>query len=78
MVALFIITGVVAGALVGYLIGDRRGRGESARVRTELAVANQRQSDAAGQLSSEKELNQNLREQLSQSEVGRAGVGGAG
>jgi DNA recombination protein RmuC len=74
MIALFIVAGVVAGALIGYLIGDRRGRGESSQIRTDLALANQRQSDGANQLAAEKQAAQDLRNQLTQAQIGQASL----
>jgi DNA recombination protein RmuC len=74
MIALLVIAGLAAGALVGYLIGERRGRGESSQIRTDLALANQRHADVAGQLSIEKQAGENLRQQLSQAQVGQASL----
>jgi len=74
MLGLVAIAGLIVGALIGFLLGDRRGRAGHSQLRTDLAVAAQRHADAAGQLNSEKQIAQSLREQLGQSQAGQAAL----
>lgn len=62
------------GALIGYLLGERRGRVGSAQLHTELAVAEQRAGDLSAQMQGEQGRVQALRDQLAESEKRSAGL----
>lgn len=68
LVALAIVA-VILGILGGFLFAERRGRRLAANLQTTAALAEQRNSDLAGQLSSEKNLSLNLRDQLTQAQT---------
>ena len=63
-----------AGALVGYLLGERRGRAGGAELKTALAVADQQVGDLSAQMQAEQVRVQALREQLGESEKQSAGL----
>jgi len=65
MTAAIAIVAFVFGAIAGYLLAERRWRGAAANLQTAAALAEQRQTDLAQQLSAEKTQTQALREQLS-------------
>lgn len=69
MLITLIILALLVGLACGYLFGQRRGLAQIGNLQTTTALAEQRQSDLAQQLSSEKNQTDSLRQQLTQSQT---------
>lgn len=63
-----LIIGVAGGACVGWLLAHRKAQALIANLQTSAALANQRQTDFAQQLTDERTQTQSLRDALSESE----------
>lgn len=59
---------LAAGAIIGYLLAERRGRSAGAEARTALAVAEQRVGDLSAQLQNGDQMTESLRRQVVEAE----------
>jgi DNA recombination protein RmuC len=67
-----LVLGAVAGAVIGYLLGERKARGDGAGLASTLAAAEQRCSDLSHHLAQQASETESIRRQLSESDKAAA------
>ncbi len=71
---ILVISALAIGAFIGYLLAERRGRSESANLKTAVATTDQRCVDLTSRLQTEAAQTENLRDKLSEADKSAAAL----